>query len=226
MSDEEEPVRGFTLQCSNDVQVLVTSEQAKILVAKCDFFRSVFAHGTTESSERIIHKPDWSEKTARRFVMLLTAGETQVNNIQEYESLKEATGQMLLEINLCFPSYVVDSTNAVMTTHDLSRYTDILQNSKRAGSSKCTFVTRRKISVQAWASTLDERIVIKDPKGFKIKLQQTNKSPGVTHISENFLLMRFSRQISLAGPKPSESEYLLMSESLSAAIRRVCGHFH
>lgn len=76
MSKEEASIEGFTLQCSDGEYVTVTSEQTAVLVSKCDFFRSVFAHGTTESSKRIIQKPDWSAQTASKLVGLLTVGET------------------------------------------------------------------------------------------------------------------------------------------------------
>ena len=97
---DSETQQGFTIVCGNDnEEVLVTADQATKAARKCDFFRNVFAHGTRESTDRILKKPDWSLTTAKCMIDLVSTGTTQVGDFEAYVLLAEAAAQMCVELD-------------------------------------------------------------------------------------------------------------------------------
>ena len=52
--------------CS-DGTVEVSACEAAQMAANCDFFRAIFAYGTSETIDGIIDKPDWTHKRPYRW---------------------------------------------------------------------------------------------------------------------------------------------------------------
>ena len=135
------------------------------------FFRSLVAHGTIEASERIIEKPDWTAATTSKLLELLTVKETLVSDIHEYEALKEASTQMLVDIKLCTPSYIKedDTVTTTMKEDVLFKYTHVLYDNKIGQGIKWTLETSKTMSCRQWMRLVDlDGIAVVGPKGFKV----------------------------------------------------------
>ena len=105
-------VKGFTIRCkgdnSEDVDVIVSDADAKVMSRNCEYFQNVFAHGTREAEERVILKPDWASSTAKQLVKLITTTSVQVQSCdrESFHLLQEAAQQILLNISLRVPDFV------------------------------------------------------------------------------------------------------------------------
>jgi hypothetical protein len=100
-------MEGFIIRCGpGSEEVVVTDAQAEKIAARCDYFKHVFAHGTKESMERILVKPDWSFWTTKSLVELIINSKTNIESLDEFELLEVAAEQILLEIKLAIPSFV------------------------------------------------------------------------------------------------------------------------
>jgi hypothetical protein len=58
---------GFILECQDGELLGVTKSQADIIKTECKFFDN-FRHGTVESTQGTLRKPDWSIAIARHLV--------------------------------------------------------------------------------------------------------------------------------------------------------------
>ena len=105
MTNSQDVLGGFIIQCDDGGTVSVAADQAVKLFEKCEYFKNVFRHGTKENEEFVLKKPDWSTKTAQCIVDLLVNGSTSTS-IDKYPILLEAADQILVEktdINVCCP---------------------------------------------------------------------------------------------------------------------------
>ena len=80
-------VEGFSVKCKDDEVVIVTPIQAGKLHENCEYFRTVFEHGTTEAHSGTIIKPDWSSVTTKRLIELITMGMVGVKHVMSSVTL-------------------------------------------------------------------------------------------------------------------------------------------
>jgi hypothetical protein len=118
---------GFLIQCQGGDVLGVTGDQAAAMTTKngndnddeeddsCgrgggDYFRNCFRHGTTESTSRILVKPDWPIAIARHLVEVLTKGKTTVSHLTLLEELIKAADQACIDLRLCSMVNYLDPT--------------------------------------------------------------------------------------------------------------------
>ena len=79
-------MEAFTIRCGPDGKdVHVSNSQAEQIASKCDYFKHVFAHGTSECEERVLLKPDWTIETTEALVQLITMGKTELQDKRSFE---------------------------------------------------------------------------------------------------------------------------------------------
>jgi hypothetical protein len=106
------PYRSFVVRCSSmlivcsDGTVEVSACEAAQMAANCDFFRAIFAYGTSETTDGIIDKHDWTTKTALSLVKLLNAGApgSVLIALQDLFDLACAADQLLIPLRVVPPS--------------------------------------------------------------------------------------------------------------------------
>lgn len=223
-NDDDSTLEGFVIQCGDsEEEVAVTAEQAEKMAQKCAYFRNVFAHGTRESGNRILKKPDWCTATAKCIVELASTGRTCVGDFNSYMALTDASSQVLLELeggahHGLIPSVVTKSS----IPSDTSRVESIIElyASIEAESSavKVAFETSQKIAFDAWVDLvlLDILVADKVPK-FEVKI----KGGSVSKQSSDFF--DFFRELSMG----RKSIMLLSTQCcIGTVIRHVCRKFH
>jgi hypothetical protein len=122
---------GFLIQCQGGDVLGVTGDQAAAMTTTTrngniddddedndsysrsggDYFRNCFRHGTTESTSRILVKPDWPIAIARHLVEVLTKGKTTVSHLTLLEELIKAADQACMEVRLCSMVNYMDPTD-------------------------------------------------------------------------------------------------------------------
>jgi hypothetical protein len=99
MSLKEVVENGFVIRCQGGETLTVSATQAECILEKSEYFANVFRHGTKESLDRILIKPDWCIEKARCLVELLQKGKTQAASLVEGKMLAEAAEQLLIPMN-------------------------------------------------------------------------------------------------------------------------------
>ena len=90
-------VEGFSVKCKDDEVVIVTPIQAGKLHENCEYFRTVFEHGTTEAHSGTIIKPDWSSVTTKRLIELITMVTVSVKVVAANQDLYDFLFHSLLQ---------------------------------------------------------------------------------------------------------------------------------
>lgn len=103
MSDSIDPIPGFRLICAKGEVIEVSSKQATVVALNCDYFQNVFRHGTVETKDRVLRKPDWSRSTALSLLQILSEGEAKVRDTTTLTALADAANQTLVEIYVAPP---------------------------------------------------------------------------------------------------------------------------
>eukprot|EP00980_Cylindrotheca_fusiformis_P012845 scaffold3170_cov128-Cylindrotheca_fusiformis.AAC.5 len=92
---------GFLLECMDGEILGITKEQALIIRKESPFFDNCFRHGTVETSEGVLRKPDWPIGIARHIIEVLVKGKTTVPNLQLFQQLIDAGDQACMDLRLC-----------------------------------------------------------------------------------------------------------------------------
>ena len=66
--------QGFTIECKGGETFLVCDKEASNICKRSMYFQNVFKHGTRESVDRVLRKPDWSLILTKQVIEYLTPG--------------------------------------------------------------------------------------------------------------------------------------------------------
>lgn len=106
LQEEEKPMgEDFVIDCSGD-RLEIKGEDADFLLKNCEYFEHVFAHGTKESTTRVLPKPDWDIDTARNLVKLILTQNFEYKDEHDRDTflkLREAADQILLQYTILHP---------------------------------------------------------------------------------------------------------------------------
>jgi hypothetical protein len=164
--------QGFLIKCGEDEEEvivtaeIVTAEQFEKMGQNCDYFRNVFAHGTRESRDRILNKPDWSSATTKCIIELASTGAT-VGGVSSYLQLVDAAPQILLELDdnaaKCWLPSVVEKSSVHRGENfdeSLLELCSEIETKKRC--LKSTFETGKTIGFDSWVNLSSRDIVVAD----------------------------------------------------------------
>jgi hypothetical protein len=152
---DDEPC-SFTLVCQ-DGEVKVENDEAATIMEHCAFFRNVFSHGTTESTNRVVRKPDWTINAAKDLIQVIKGDRLIIRDLSVYERLVDATDQILFEIDVFPPTSVVESPTIKLSIASLSLIKEI---SAESSWSTWSLQTTRQFSDDVWKKLLTQKVLI------------------------------------------------------------------
>jgi hypothetical protein len=154
---------GFVMECAGGELLGLTLEQTQMVQQHCVWLENCFRHQTTESTSRIVRKPDWSIAIARHFMEVLSKGRTTVSSLQLYQELMEAGDQALVDLRVCSLVNYMDPT--YKSDH---RFLELVE------ATKCRFQLRANVQSDQWLRLLCDHDILlyRKETNFVVKLHK------------------------------------------------------
>jgi CTP:phosphocholine cytidylyltransferase-like protein len=95
----------FRIACKGGTQhltvsVSVSEHDVNALLETSDYFRAMFEHGTSEVTNRIIHKPGWTIATAESIICLIRESVTRAKTSNAAMELFLASNEILVDVKI------------------------------------------------------------------------------------------------------------------------------
>lgn len=142
---------GFLLECLDGELLGITKEQAVVIRLESAFFDNCFRHGTVESSEGVLRKPDWSIGIARHIIEALVKRRTTLPNLELFQQLMDAGDQACMDLRLCSMVNYIDPT---LYADSKTKFLALVDEEKYC------FTFRGNIKSQEWLKLLEENILL------------------------------------------------------------------
>ena len=99
--------QGFTIECKGGETFLVCDKEASNICKRSMYFQNVFKHGTRESVDRVLRKPDWSLILTKQVIEYLTPGKRVVIPFDDRPTLLQFLGALEQILIPALPLYPV-----------------------------------------------------------------------------------------------------------------------
>jgi hypothetical protein len=142
---------GFLLECLNGEGLGITKEQALIIRRESVFFDNCFLHGTVESSEGVLRKPDWSIGVVRHIIEVLVKGRTTLSNLELFRQLIDAGDQACMDLRLCS---MVNYIDPALSADSNTKFLQLVDKGKYC------FSFRGNVKSKEWLELLEEDILL------------------------------------------------------------------
>ena len=160
-------MEAFTIRCGPDGKdVHVSNSQAEQIASKCDYFKHVFAHGTSECEERVLLKPDWTIETTEALVQLITMGKTELQDKRSFELLTIAADQVLVKFNIAIPSFVKPGKFTKEHTLSSERLHEIAWAQNLSGATISLEMNAELLTCDSWLDLTRNKIAIHKEKSY------------------------------------------------------------